>query len=147
MVEGATYEAQVGVLQELCEKTGDCAMNGYLGSSVTNISYDQLGNLEFQSKHRIGNLLTDSTGVLLYGSLLVKQTQVDGNKRDLQLFSWKRDGSGYTYIAFDNEDVLNVAYEKIRTYHPDFLNTDVNLDLEQLQISMDNVMDIKVLNY
>lgn len=144
LVEGATYEKQVGILEELCEKTGDCVMNGYLGSSVTNIAYDGLGNLEFQSEHRCGNLLTNSTGVLLDNSLLVKQTQDDGNRRNLQLFSWKMDGSSYTYVAFDNEEVLDMAYEKIRAYYPHFLNEDVDLELAQLQIPMDNVMDIKV---
>lgn len=144
LVEGATYEKHVETLEKLCERSGNCVMNGYLGSSVTNIAYDHLGNLEFQSEHKSGDLLTTSMGTLLDGSMLVKQIQDDGRKRDFQLFSWKRDGSCYTYVAFDNEEVLNMTYEKLKAFYPDFLETNVDLELASLQIPMDNVMDIKM---
>lgn len=144
LVEGATYEKQVGMLEKICEKSGNCVMNGYLGSSVTNISYDNLGNLEFQSKHRCENLVTSSTGALLSGSMLVKQIQEDGDKKCTQLFSWKRDGSSYTYIAFNNEKVLDMTYERLKAYYPDFLKEDVDFKLSSLNIPMDNVTDIKM---
>lgn len=144
LVEGATYENQIAVLEGLCERSGDCVMNGYLGSSVTNIAYDDLGNLEFQSEHKSGNLITTSTGSLLAGSMVVKQIQDNGEKRHAQLFSWKTDGSSYTYVAFDREDVLDMTYEKLKAFHPDFLEEEVDLQLASLQIPMDNVMDIKV---
>ena len=41
LVVGASYEKKIEVLENLYSYSGDCVMNGYLGSSVLNISYDK----------------------------------------------------------------------------------------------------------
>ena len=50
LVEGASYEEKITILEDISERVGDCPEIGYLGSSVSNISMDENGKLEFQSE-------------------------------------------------------------------------------------------------
>lgn len=143
-IVGASYEKDVEVLEKLYNNTGNCVMNGFLGSSITNISYDDIGKLEFQSVHMADDLTTISTGVVLDAAVVIRQTQENDRNKYSQIFSWKKDGSSYTYIAFDQEDVMGYAYEQIKRYHPKFLGENIDQDLRELGIPFDNIMDVKV---
>ena len=43
LVEGASYEEKITILEDISERVGDCPEIGYLGSSVSNISMDENG--------------------------------------------------------------------------------------------------------
>lgn len=143
-VEGASYENEVGVLETICNKAGDVVTNGFLGSSVTNISYDPYGKVEFESENNYGGIETKSIGAVLDDSVIIKQTQKQDNNTYAQLFSWKKDGSSFTFIALDNEDTLNLAYNNIKIRYPKFLGENIEQELNELDIPIDKVMNVKV---
>lgn len=50
LVEGASYEDKIEILELIAKRVGDCSEIGFLKGSVSNISYDCLGKVEFQSE-------------------------------------------------------------------------------------------------
>ena len=56
MYSGSKYEGKLDRAVRLFEKTGDDVKSGYLGSVITNIGFDNLGNFEFSSEHMASNL-------------------------------------------------------------------------------------------
>lgn len=144
LVDGASYEDKIDVLVSICEYSGDCQENGYLGSSVANISYDEFGNLEFQSENYVDNIVTKSSGAVLDDSVIIMQVQESGDNRLLQLYSWKCDGSSYTYFTFDSMTVLENTYERIKRLNKGFLAENLDNDLHELGVSYRDIMDVKV---
>lgn len=144
LVEGASYEDKVEVLETLYERVGDAVEIGYLGSSVSNISYDDNGIVEFQSENRNGGLKTISTGAVLDDSVIIMQVQESSCNRLLQLYSWKSDGSKYTYLTFDSLLALENAYKEVKRQNLGFLAECIDEDLKKLGISYRDIMDIKV---
>lgn len=144
LVIGASYEKEIEVLETICEYAGDCVMNGYLGSAVSSISYDENGKVEFDSEYECDGLVTKSTGAVLDSSVVIKQVQEQDSKKYYQLFSWKQDGTSYSYLAFDSEEVLQQAYNGLKNSSREFLDDNISQTLEELGVSFDNVMDVKV---
>ena len=143
MLTGASYEDELEVLESIYEYAGDDVMNGYLGSSVMTVSYDSFGKVEFDSRYKNGKYYTNSTGAVLENSLLIRQVQECEDKDFYQLISWKKDGSSYSYIVFNSEDNLEDAYIKLKRSYGDFLDGDINSVFDGLDISFDNIMNIK----
>lgn len=143
MLVGASYEAELEVLESIYEYAGDDVMNGYLGSSVMTVSYDSFGNVEFDSRYKNDRFYTNSTGAVLKNSLLIRQVQECEDKDFYQLISWKKDGSSYSYIVFNSEENLEDAYIKLKRSYGEFLDGDINSVLGDLDISIDNIMNIK----
>ena len=144
LVEGASYESKIEVLETICERSGDCSENGYLGSSVANISFDEFGNLEFQSENYSDGVTTNSIGAVLDDSVVIMQTQVNDNNKLLHLYSWKCDGSSYTYLTLDSMAVLDMAYKEMKKQNKGFLAENLDSDLQDVGIAYRDVMDIKV---
>ena len=144
LVVGASYEKEIEVLEGLYNYAGDCVMNGYLGSSVLNISYDINNRVEFESLHELDNLITKSVGAVLNDCVIIKQVQKQREKDLYQLYSWKQNGSCYTYLVFDSSEVLDKVYNGIKKNNIEFLDDNVNQVLETLGVSFDNVMNIKI---
>lgn len=142
-ISGASYEPQVEILENIYEKAGNCVMNGYLGSAVTNISYDENGLVEFQSQHMVADLITESTGAVLRDSVIIKQVQKKSEIEAAQLFSWKKDGSSYTYIGFTDINSMNFAYNQIKQFYPHYLDGNFAPDFEYLNIPLDSVLSVK----
>lgn len=144
LVEGASYEDKIEVLENICEYAGDCLENGYLGSSVSNISYDEFGRVEFQSEHYSKEITTTSIGAVLDNSVVIMQVQKSDNCKLLQLYSWKIDGSCYTYLTFDSVLALEKAYNEIKKQNKEFLASNLDGDLHDVGISYRDIMDVKV---
>lgn len=144
LVVGASYEGKIEVLEELAEKVGDCSEIGFLGSSVSNISYDEYGKVEFESEKYGQDIITKSTGAVLSDSIIIMQIQNGNDSRLMQLYSWKLDGSKYTYLTFDSELVLKKAYDGVKKTDKGFLAENLDNDLQELGISYRDIMDIKV---
>lgn len=144
LVEGASYEEKIEILEKIYQRSGDCQENGYLGSSVANISYDEFGNVEFQSEHLIDGITTNSTGVVLDNSVAIMQVLESDNNRMLQLYSWKKDGSSYTYFLFDSMTVLENAYREIKRANKGFLAENLDNDLQELGIAYRDIMNVRV---
>lgn len=143
MFVGASYEEEIDVLESIYEYAGDDVMNGYLGSSVSAISYDENGEVEFESNYQNGEYKTISVGAVLDNSVLIKQVQECGDKDFCQLISWKKDGSSYTNIVFDTVESMKSAYEKLKKSNDDFLEEGIHQLFDDLDISFDNIMNIK----
>lgn len=143
MFLGASYENEIDVLESIYEYAGDDVMNGYLGSSVLTISYDEYGKVEFESSYQNGEYKTNSVGAVLDNSVLIRQVQECGDKDFCQLISWKKDGSSYTYLVFDTEENMHDAYVKLKCSYGDFLEEGIQQLLEDLGVSFDNIMNIK----
>lgn len=144
LVEGASYEDKIEVLENIVERVGDTAEVGFLGSAVSNISYDENGILEFQSEKKNGGEKTISTGAVLEESVTIMQIQESDSNRLLQLYSWKKDGSKYTYLTFDSLLALQNAYCEIKKQNIGFLAENIDSDLQKIGVSYRDVMDIKV---
>lgn len=144
LIEGASYENKIQTLEDICERVGDCQELGYLGSAVSNICYDDLGILEFQSEKVSSDLIIKSTGAILEESVVIKQIQESDSCRLLQLYSWKLDGSKYTYLTFDSKLALEKAYSQMKKYNIGFLAENLDDDLQKMEIGYRDIMDIKV---
>ena len=144
LVVGASYEKEIEVLEGLYNYAGDCVMNGYLGSSVLNISYDKNNHLEFESLNEVDDLVTKSVGAVLDDCVIIRQVQQQSEKELYQLYSWKKDGSCYTYLAFDSNEVLDKVYNGIKKNNIEFLDDNINQVLEDLGVLFDNIMNIKI---
>ena len=70
-----------------------------------------------------------------------------GNRKSIssygELYVWKKDGSCYTYIAVDTEDVLQTLYNGLKKMDCQFLDGDIHQVLEEIGVSLNDVMDIK----
>ncbi len=143
LVQGASYENKIIILEEIFERCGDCQENGYLGSSVDNISYDETQHLEFQSEHYQEGITTKSTGAVLDDSVIIMQEQNFDNNR-YNLYSWKLDGTCYTYLGFGSRDALERAYQAIKSQNQGFLAVELEKELGQLGISYRDITSINV---
>lgn len=144
LVEGASYEEKINILESISERVGDCSEIGFLGSSVSTISYDEFNNVEFQSEKKTNDLLIKSTGAVLDNSVIIMQIQESSNSKLLQLYSWKLDGSKYTYLTFDSFLALEKAYLEIKKCNKGFLAENLDSDLQEVGISYRDIMDVKV---
>lgn len=144
LVAGASYEEKICILEELAETVGDCPEIGFLGSSVSNISYDNYGKVEFESEKYGQDIITKSTGAVLSDSVIIMQVQDSKDSRLMQLYSWKLDGSKYTYLTFDSELVLKKAYDGVKQTDKGFLAENLDNDLQEIGISYRDIMDVKV---
>lgn len=143
LVSGASYEKEIEVLENIYEYAGDCQMNGYLGSSVLSISKDRKGKVEFDSFFEGEYASFESTGVVLSESVVIKQYQRQDEKVLYQLYVWKKDGSCYSYIAVENDDVLQKLYKGLKNIDCQILDGDIHKILEDVGVSLDEVMDIR----
>lgn len=141
--KGTTYEKEVDVLENIYHQTGDCAESGFLGF-INDIYYDDYGHIEFETNNQVGDLKTRTVGAVLDGSVIIKQVQENKNNKYSQMFSWKKDGSVYTYVAFDNEEVMNRAYISIKKFHPEFLGENIDMTFLSLGVPFDNIMNVKL---
>lgn len=144
LVSGASYESEIEVLENIYEYAGDCQMNGYLGSSVLSISYDKQGKVEFDSSYESDGVTIESIGVVLSDSVVIKQVQKESEKVLYQLYSWKKDGSCYTYIAVDSKEVLESTYKGLKKIDCPFLDDNVHQVFEEIGVDFENVMNIKI---
>lgn len=144
LVLGASYEDKIAVLETITERVGDCFESGFLGSAVSNISYDEFGKVEFQSEKKTHDIVTMSTGAVLDESVIIMQIQEGTTSKLLQLYSWKLDGSKYTYLTFDSTLALEKAYLEIKKLNKGFLAENLDNDLQELGISYRDIMDVKV---
>ncbi len=144
LVEGASYEEKVEILEMIYERAGDCQENGYLGSGVANISYDEFEKVEFQSEKATNDMTISSTGAVLDNSVVIMQVQVSNDSKLMQLYSWKCDGSSYTYLTFDSMAVLEKAYTEIKKQNKGFLAGNLDSDLQEIGIAYRDIMDVKV---
>lgn len=144
LVAGASYEEKLAVLETICKRTGDCLENGYLGSSVTNISYDEFEHVEFESENLTNNTTTQSCGTVLDESVVIMQTQELKDNKLYQLYSWNLEGTSYTYFAFDSKAALEKAYTAIKKANKGFLAKNLDNDLQELGIAYRDIMNVKV---
>ena len=66
LLEGASYEGEIEVLETIWNYVGDSVLNGYLGSSVETVSFDEGGRLEFDSRFESDDVVTLSTELPKY---------------------------------------------------------------------------------
>ena len=144
LVEGASYEEKIQILENICQRVGDCLENGYLGSAVANISYDEFDKVEFQSEKVIDDTVIKSVGAVLENSVIIMQVQTSENKKLYQFYSWELDASRYTYLTLDSVLALKNAYIEAKRKNIDFLAENLDIYLNELGISYRDVMDVKV---
>lgn len=144
LVEGASYERKVNILENIYEYAGDCIQNGFLGSGVSNISYDEFGYVEFQSEKVFDNFSVNSNGTVLDDSVVIMQVQKNNDKKFWNLYSWKLDGSSYTFFEFDSLKVLEIAYIGLKRINASFLTENLDEFLSEVGISYRDIMNVKV---
>ena len=133
-------------LNELCDfykEIGDEVIAGYLGSTISNIRFDDMGDLEFQTLHEAIDLETLSTGALLNNGVVIRQIQKNPQEKFFQLFSWNKDYTKYTYILFDNLTALDIAYDIIKAADTNLCTENVAESLRTLRIPIDNILQVK----
>ena len=133
---------QLAVLKRLLGNTGNCAMNGYLGDSVSGVSITSNGNVEFSSNKKDDSTLVNSKGTVLSDSVVIKQEQTIGNRVYYQVFSWDLAEDVYTYIAFDDSESMNACYEKIKTFDVNLCREDISTKFVEMGIAFDHMAQI-----
>ena len=133
-------------LDELCnfyKKVGNEVTAGYLGSMISNIRFDDMGDLEFQTLHAASNLETLSTGALLNDGVVIRQIQRTPQEKFFQLFSWNKDYTKYTYVLFDSLMAADIAYDIIKAADTNLCQENVADALRSLRIPIDNILQVK----
>lgn len=144
--EFRTSEEDVGCsierLEELCNNAGNCVMNGFLRDSVDACKFDFNGVLEFSSNRERDGLSISSKGAVLPNGILIKQTQKSDEANYYNLYSWNKDGDSYTYLSFDNVDVLNRYYDVIKRFGYNLCDEDITDLFKEMGLSFDNVTQV-----
>lgn len=132
-------------VSEICRYVGDNSASGYVESSIDSCNFDNYGNFEFHSLNQNSTITTDSVGVLLNGSVVIKQKQIDYVRgiEDNHIISWKKDGTQYTYISFDSPEVTDYAYSRIKACYPDYLDVDAFSILSSLSVPDEMIKEIQ----
>lgn len=144
MCSGATYTKDLEVLEKLFERTGDRNMNGYLGSGIQNILFDDFSHLEFESNKQVGDLETISKGCVLPESVLISQVQKNKDNTYYQLFSWNDEMNAYTWLEFDSYDAMSYSYQRIKAFEEELCSGDLTEKLKKMNIPLDNIASVKV---
>ena len=77
LLEGASYEGEIEVLETIWNYVGDSVLNGYLGSSVETVSFDEDGRLEFDSRFETEEVLKKHNLPDLDPDLLVDEKELE----------------------------------------------------------------------
>ena len=104
-----------------------------------NYSFDQEGNLEFNTQINSGDAFINSTGVVYNDNVVIKQSEIKDGISSYQLISWSVKNNNYDYIVFDNSVSLDNCYQKIKSLKVDLSNEDIYNKFLELEISFDNV--------
>ena len=132
------------VLTKLLSETGDTSKSGYLDDSITGMSLDEFGNLQFESyREKDGRKIT-STGVVYNECVLIKQDEKVGSRNYYQIYSWDVANKCYTYISFDKENAMHNCYDKLRKSQVNLHNEDISLKFSELGISFDDIAQVKL---
>ncbi len=134
----------INVLEKLCNKTGNCSMNGYLASSLVDCSFDENGVLEFYSCKKDESGTTDSIGCVLDDSVLIKQVQKGELSDYSRLYSWNVEDGVYTYLEFDDKSALNTFYNRIKRMGVNLCDDDLSTSLQGMGLTFDNVTKVLI---
>lgn len=132
------------VLTKLLSETGDSSKSGYLDDSITGMSLDEFGNLQFESYREKEGRVIKSTGVVFNDCVLIKQDEKVGKRNYYQLYSWDVNNKCYTYISFDTEEPMINCFNKLRTAQVNLHNEDISLKFAELGISFDDIAQVRL---
>ena len=132
------------VLTKLLSETGDSSKSGYLDDSITGMSLDEFGNLQFESYREKDGRVINSTGVVFDSCVLIKQHEKVGNRDYYQMYSWDVPHKCYTYISFDKESPMTSCYNKLRRSQINLHHEDISLKFAELGISFDDIAQVKL---
>ena len=135
-------DKKVSMLKELYKTTDNREISGYIGDGLDNVYYDDNNDVIYSSHHESGNLTTDSWGVVLDNSILIKQIQNDGKDNYNQIFSWDISNMIYSYVLFDSPEVMDLAYDKLRVKQYSLCNTDVVSIFKEIGIKFENISNV-----
>ncbi len=139
---GIERQKEIGILCDLVNKNGSCLMDGYLGVDNISFSFDDLGLLEFYTEKEEDGLTTKSNGVVLDDCVVIKQVQDCDLLSYNQLMSWDILDNSYTYIGFDDVNVLNDCYDKIKKRGINLAKEDISLKFTELGISFESIAQV-----
>lgn len=132
------------VLTRLLSETGDTSKSGYLDDSITGMSLDNFGNLQFESyREKEGRTIT-STGVVYGDCVLIKQEEKVGTRNYYQMYSWDVPHKCYTYISFDKDEPMINCFDKLRSSQINLHNEDISSKFAELGISFDDIAQVRL---
>lgn len=132
------------VLTMLLSVTGDSSKSGYLDDSITGMSLDEFGNLQFESYREKDGRVINSTGVVFDDCVLIRQHEKVGNRDYYQMYSWDVSDKCYTYISFDKEKPMTDCFNKLKSTQVNLHNEDISLKFAELGISFDDIAQVKL---
>ena len=132
------------VLTKLLSETGDSSKSGYLDDSITGMSLDEFGNLQFDSYREKEGRKINSTGVVYGDCVLIKQQESVGNRDYYQMYSWDVPHKCYTYISFDKEKAMTNCYDKLRRGQVNLHHEDISVKFSELGISFDDIAQVRL---
>ena len=128
-------------LQQLYKNVGSCVMNGYLGDSIDELSFDEEGKVTFSTHKDLGDRAVDSKGVVLSNSILIKQVEKGNDLTSYRLYSWDVDESKYTFLSFDSASSLNRFFEVIKGFDA-CLCDDISTLFQEMGLSFEPVTQV-----
>ena len=139
-----TIAKEAYVLANLLSETGDSSKSGYLDDSITGMSLDEFGNLQFESYREKEGRVINSTGVVYNGCVLIRQHEKVGNRDYYQMYSWDVPHKCYTYISFDKEKPMIACFNKLKSTQVNLHNEDISSKFAELDISFDDIAQVKL---
>ena len=143
MYNGGRFESGLNKFYHFYQVTGDDVKSGYLGSTISNVTFDNDNNLELSTVKVVGDLETESTCVMLDDTVLIKQEQKNMEDTSYQIFSWNKDYDKCTYILFDDKKAMDVSYDRIKKSNTCLCNGELNSKLTSLQIPISNILQVQ----
>lgn len=129
-------------LERLRDEAGNCVMNGFLSDSVSACSFDSNGVLEFSSDKEKDDVVISSVGAVLPNGVLIRQTQKGEVSSFYNLYSWNAKGDSYTYLSFDNGDILKRYYDTIKRFGHNLCDEDITDLFKEMGLSFDSVTQV-----
>ena len=123
------------------KRTGNCMMNGFLGDSLQNVSFDEDGRLQFSSLKE-GETTVDTKGVVLSDSILLKQTVKEEGSTGYRLYSWDVDEDRYTFLSFDNPMTMNRYFDVIKRFDSNLCDEDISLLFQEMGLKFESVNQV-----
>ena len=129
-------------LRTLYQQTGDRLVSGFLGGEIERLELDEDGHLFFSTHREREEVQTDSRGVILDTSILIKQRQKGREDSFYRIYSWDLDAKQYTMLSFDGESSMNRFFNVMKRFDMNIGGEDITEVFRDMGLTFDSVNQI-----
>ena len=142
MLKNCSKDYVANIINNVYEKTGNCRVNGFLGEGISNIIFDENGNIEFMTIKNDNDTQIKSWCTLLDGSILVKQVETKENIVDTRLYSYDINKNVYTYLSLATQESLRKFYDVMKRLEINLCDGDITDNFKNMGLTFDDVIQV-----